>query len=202
MTLAFVLPLMAALAGAGDAGPAWTRVAQTDGITVLSRPRPGSRVEEVMATGVIDAPPAAVWKAIWDHENYAKTMPYTQESRVLGREQDGRVVYFYSVITPPLVSWRDYVIRVVDESPRGEGVLKLRWTAVEGRLPERPGIVRVHLNDGSWVLEPRDGGKRTHATYWLYTDPGGSLPRFVVNQANTSAVPDVFRALRRVVARH
>ncbi|MCI0672585.1 MAG: START domain-containing protein [Myxococcaceae bacterium] len=203
MSMALVVPLMTALASTPGAEPPWNQVAQADGITVLSRTRPGSPVGEMKATGLIDAPPEAVWKALWDHDNYVRTMPYTQESRVLAREQEGRVVYFYSVISPPLVSWRDFVLRVEDESPRseGQGVLRLRWTAVHGKLPERSGIVRVRVNDGSWVLEPRDGGKRTFATYLVHMDPGGTLPKFVVNHANSTAVPDIFRAIRRVVAR-
>jgi Polyketide cyclase / dehydrase and lipid transport len=200
MTLSFVLPLMALLAGAPSDVPAWSQVAQTDGITVYSRARPGSAISEVKAEGLIDAPPAAVWKAIWDHDNYKKTMPYTEESRVLSREQDGKRVFFYTVVRPPLVSRRDYVLQVDDVSSEvGEGRLKLVWKVAEGKMPERPGIVRLRVNDGYWVLEPRDGGKRTHATYYVYTDPGGALPKFVVNHANNSAVPDIYRALRRAV---
>jgi hypothetical protein len=55
----------------------------------------------------------------------------------------------------------------------------------------------VEVNDGFWKLEPRDGGAKTFATYYLYTNPGGSLPKWVVNRANGSAVPDVFQCVRR-----
>jgi len=55
----------------------------------------------------------------------------------------------------------------------------------------------VKINDGSWTLEPIDDGARTRATYLLYTDPGGSLPTFLINKANSSTIPDIYEALRK-----
>jgi len=59
------------------------------------------------------------------------------------------------------------------------------------------GVVRINVNDGFWKLEPSDG--KTHATYYLYTDPGGAVPKFVANFANRTAVPNVFKAIRKAV---
>ena len=58
-------------------------------------------------------------------------------------------------------------------------------------------MVRVKVNTGSWLLEPREEGKKTFVTYSLLTDPGGSLPKFVADKANKKAVPDVIRAVRK-----
>jgi len=49
-------------------------------------------------------------------------------------------------------------------------------------------------------MEPLDGGKRTRATYALFTDPGGSIPSFIANKANTTALPDLFAAVRKLSA--
>ena len=69
--------------------------------------------------------------------------------------------------------------------------------AVGQLLEERPGVVRVKLDTGSWLLEPREGGKKTFVTYYLHTDPGGSLPAWVADKANKSSMPDVMRAVRK-----
>ena len=61
----------------------------------------------------------------------------------------------------------------------------------------KKGIVRTPTNDGSWLLEPIDDGKKTRATYLLFTDPGGSLPTWIANKANSGAIPDIFVALRK-----
>jgi hypothetical protein len=127
-------------------------------------------------------------------------MPYTEVSKILAREDDDKVLYVYNVIRAPLVDRRDYAIKVIDESDwkDGQGYLKVSWTAANDRAPQvAEGTVRVEINDGYWKLEPRDGGSKTFATYYLYTNPGGSLPKWVVNRANGSAVPDVFQCVRR-----
>ena len=75
------------------------------------------------------------------------------------------------------------------------------WTVSTEGPAESDKAVRLKVNDGSWTLEPLDGGKRTRATYYLYTDPGGSIPSWIANKANTMALPDLFEAIRKRAAR-
>jgi hypothetical protein len=134
-----------------------------------------------------------------DYERYKEIMPYTDESTVVASEPGGKVVHFYTLINAPFVAKRDYTLRIADESDwkEGKGFLRTRWTTSDKGPAQKDGVVRIKTNDGSWTLEPRDGGKKTFATYLIFTDPGGALPTFVVNRANSSAIPDVFAALRK-----
>jgi hypothetical protein len=201
MSLLPVLPLLVLLAGADE--PAWQQVARDDGITVQARSPEGSNVAEVKATGLVDAPPQDVWTVIRDYDHYTKFMPYTDESRVLASEQDGKVTVFYCLVNAPLVDKRDFIIRIRDESDwkDGKGFLKSAWSVTtEGAPKEREGVVRVKLNNGYWLLEPREEGKKTFVTYYLNTDPGGSLPRWIADKANKTSVPDVLKAVRKRAA--
>ncbi len=195
------MALVAALVVGADE-PKWEQAGKKDGITVFSRARDGSDVLEMKAIGLIDGSPQEVFDVLWGWGDYNKVMPYTEESKVLGTENDGKVTLFYSVVNAPLVAKRDYVIRVTNASDwkDGKGFMKSEWKAiVDPKVPERDGYVRTKINDGWWLLEPREEGKKTFATYWVYTDPGGSIPKFLVNRANGSAVPDVFAAIRKAV---
>jgi hypothetical protein len=177
----------------------WTEKASTDGITVYNRAHPGSDVREIKAVAVIDAPPKAAWAVIRDYEHYKDHMPYTEESRIVSTEEGGKVTFFYSLVNAPLVSRRDYTIRLVDESDwkDGKGYLKSTWSFSTKGPPARDGVVRVTQNDGYWLLEPQNDGSKTLATYWLFTDPGGSIPTWIANKANSGAVPDIFRSIRK-----
>lgn len=199
MTSALILPLLAVLAANPDDPTGFEQAARTEGIVVYKRQAKGSDVAEVKATGLIDAEPHAVWKVVRNYAGYKDTMPYTPESEVIRQTGNGKDIWFYSVVSAPLVSKRDYVIQLTDNSRwnDGKGYLRVDWKAVDGVRPERRGYVRVKLNTGFWKLEPREGGKKTFATYYVHTDPGGSLPKFIANQANNTAVPDVFRAVRK-----
>lgn len=205
-----ILPAVAIMVLAADpGGTGWEQAAKDDGVTIYSREKKDSSVREMKAVGVIDAPPMDVWKAIRDYPNYKKTMPYTEESKVLATEGDNaergaKVTYFYSVVNAPMVDRRDYVIRLVDESnwQDGKGFLKVTWTTAERKdAPVKEDYVRVKINDGMWLLEPREDGKKTFATYYVYTDPGGSIPNFIANKANSTAVPNVFKAIKDTVSK-
>lgn len=198
MSLLPTLSLLVLLTGAAE--PAWQQVTNADGITVQARTPEGGSVSEVKATALVDAPPHDVWRVIRDYNHYTKTMPYTEESRVLASEQDGKVIVFHCLVNAPLVDKRDFIIRIVDDSDwkEGKGFLKTSWTVTtQGAPPEKEGVVRVKLNNGYWLLEPREEGKKTFVTYYLYTDPGGSVPKWIADRANKTSVPDVLRAVRK-----
>jgi hypothetical protein len=192
--------LALSVVAAPPAGEGWAIAVQNERLTVYARERKGSGVQEMRAEGVMDAPPEKVWRVLRDYDRYPKTMPYIQAARILHREDGDKVMYLYSVVSAPMVNARDYVIRVVDESDwrDGRGYLKVSWKIANERAPKAPGnIVRVEVNDGFWLLEPSENGKSTRAVYYLYTDPGGAIPRWIVNRANATAIPDVWEAVRR-----
>lgn len=203
MTALLLVPML--LLGADE--PRWELATDSDGVKVYGRKREdGGDVREMKAIGVIDAPPADVWKAVRDYDNYPKTMPYVEDGKVLSREGGDKITFLYSKINTPMVDRRDYIIRLVDESnwQDGKGFMKVTWTVVndmDDKVPVPKDVVRVRVNEGYWLLEPREDGKKTFATYYVYTSPGGSIPNFIINKANTMAVPRVFEAIKKTCSK-
>lgn len=181
----------------------WEEAAATDidsrKLVVSARSKAGSEVKEVRGIGVIDAPAWVVKNVIDDVARYKTFMPYTKESLIIS-EHDGHVVS-YQLLDTPVVDDRDYTIKIFDESredAEGRVIWKNRWSEANTLGPaEKPGVARVRINEGYWILEDADSGARTKATYYVYTSPGGSIPTFLVNMANTQAVPELFRAVSK-----
>lgn len=197
LTLALVLAL-----APPDGG--WQEVAKATALVVYNRARPGSEVREVLAVGTFDATPEHVHRVLDDNAHYQDFMPYTKVSRVLKRE--GTTVWSYERIAAPLVSERDYTVKITHrQETRADGVVVLQHAFSQANA-DGPravdGVVRIDVLDGRWELEPIDGGARTRATYWVYTSPGGSVPTFLVNAANTNAVPGLFDAVKKALASH
>ena len=167
------------------------------GFTVFTREKPGEEIKEVRAVGQVDAPPEKVFAVVSDYEHQTGNMPYVQDQAVFSRTA-GEVV-FWAVADFPMVSKRDWVLKSRLERNLPGGVYRVSWqpTVVAGVPPPEEGVVRLQVNTGSWTLEPLDGGKRTLATYQLLTDPGGSIPRFLANKANTTALPELFARVRK-----
>src|SRR3954468_18921919 len=106
---------------AADKEPSWSLANEDEGIKIYRRQKEGENVAQMKAMGLMDASPQEVWSAIRDYPNYPKTMPYTEDSKILGSEDDGKVIWFYSVVNAPLVAKRDYVIKILDESDWKDG---------------------------------------------------------------------------------
>ena len=174
-------------------GEDWQEVKKSRGLTIYTRHRSGSGLEELRAVGELDAPASKVQTILSEVSKYSEFMPYMKESRVLPLDDQ----LCYLLLNPPLVGERDCTIRVHRESRKaddGATVYYSSWELAnsEGPAP-RPGVNRVNINEGSWLLEPI--GNRTKATYTLYTD-GGGIPAFVANIANKQSIGQLFDALR------
>lgn len=192
------LVVMVAVVGAGaSASEEWKQISDGD-VVIRVRPRPevpGAR--EVWAEGDIEARPLDVQAALRDHDNFRRWMPYVTESRVLERTPDGRVTY--TRLNLPVISNRDYVLRVVDErllNEDGTGEFLQRWTSDSKALPEQDGVVRLHHNDGSWLFTPGSEGK-SHFVYRFTVEPGGSIPGFLAGLGQKDAVMDTVRAVEK-----
>ena len=173
----------------------WKFISNKEGVTLHRRQRPASN--ESRAIGEIAAPTALVHAVINDVESYASFMPYTAECRVLKRE--GNSIVAYQRISAPLTSDRDYTVRIRSSSKTAEGGTSyLSQWETDNALgpPEKSGVVRVKLCEGSWLLEPV-GPNATRATYTIYTDSGGAIPAFIKNTGSQIGIRKMFAAIRK-----
>ena len=199
--LGLALLALPAPVGAAD----WERVYSADDLMIDTRSLPASAVKELRAEGALPAPPHVVRAVIADVERYPEFMPYVKVARVLEREMGGAVVVYQRLAFGALsllgVADRDYTIRIVERvttSADGSAGYLREWSLVEAPPPSDDGsVIHVPVNKGYWHLRAAGADARqTTAVYCLFTDPGGSLPTWAVNRANTLAVPKVFEAVR------
>jgi Polyketide cyclase / dehydrase and lipid transport len=177
----------------------WILAKRINGVAIYSRLHPGSKLKEFKAVGEIDAPTRAVHKVIDDVESYSSFMPYTAEARVLERKADS--ILSYQRVSPKIVSDRDYTVRIHNKSwPAQNGIAYLiEWKPANEHGPaEKPGIFRVKINDGSWLLEP-NGPNKTRATYHVFTDSGIVVPPFLANKISETGITKLFDAVRKRV---
>ena len=182
--------------GRAEAGTGWTEAYRSAELVIFTKDVEKGR--RIVAIAEVDARPEVVFNVVNDFDHYPEFMPYVIESRVLSRNGDSEVVA-YNRIAPPFVAERDYPLkfRMTRGSLANGGVFRSEWTASPEAEPEVEGVVRIRLNDGSWVAEPISGGSRTRLTYTLLTNPGGMIPDFVANMSNTVAIPKLFKAVMK-----
>ena len=179
-------------------GEGWEQIDKRGTLTIYARNKPGTSIRETRAVGTLDAPNWVIKNVLDDVENYPTFMPYIVESKLLWRNASKRQLAVYTRMTPPLIDPRDYTLLIKDDSHKAaEGaVYGSHWTAANERGPaEKSGTVRVNVNEGSWVLEPIDGGEHTRGTYTLFTDGGGGIPAFLFNNLSKRRLNELYEVL-------
>lgn len=179
------------------APPGWEWTAERKGVRIWSRPTEGTEVREVLGRAEFDLSPERFFRFLADVESYPDLLPPTTQARLLRR--DGDESWYYMVIDPAWVAPRDYCIRTRLHR-LSDGRLKSTWENDESACPPPPdGTVRIHINEGYWLLTPLPGG-RTEVTYQAITDPGGMVPKWMVNKGQIGALVDIFQALGEAAA--
>lgn len=184
-------------AGTSRAEEVWKTVAEKPYL-VKVRSRPGTGAKDVWAEGALAASAADVQAVLTDVDSYRLWMPYVKESRTLEELPDG-ARRTYTRLDLPVVSSRDYVSHVVQDSKLAEdgtGAFAQRWRAEPDAIPERRDTVRLRLNEGSWRVEPR-GEAQAFVVYRFTVDPAGSIPGFLANMGQKDGVVDTFRAVEK-----
>lgn len=188
------LLLVAAVASAGD----WTHLYTKEGVRVEARDVPGRDLPQLRGVGVIGANLYEILAVLDDVPNHRTWVSRLERSEVLRRPSAIELWMYVRFDFPWPTSDRDSVIHVRVKrtlTPHHEIVLRSERSTFAGRGPV-DGVVRVprsfaeaHLR----YLAP----DRTHITYLVDIDPGGSLPRFIVRMLQKDLPLDILRGLKR-----
>ena len=192
--------VMALWAMSATAGESWETV--MDGpLTIKTREVEGGGVHEYLVETELDVSVVDLQATLNDPERFPKFMPHVSEARVLDHE--GNTDRVYTKIDPPVGGARDYITEVkVLQTARadGTGTFHQVWHATPEAIPERSGVTRVKLNEGSWVITGNDDGS-SKVVYRFRVDPGGWVPDFIAELANKKAIPDTIHAIEKEAQR-
>ncbi|TNE87128.1 MAG: hypothetical protein EP330_19360 [Deltaproteobacteria bacterium] len=168
-----------------------------------------SGVQCLRAVATVDVPADKIYEVVTD---VPAAKDFSSEtliaSRVLGK--DGNKVHYYQHLDIPgwtMASDRYWVLAGEDFS--SGDTRAFRWNRFDWRsaYPDlatdldtnHEGAVEPVTNYGAWVMTPEGGS--TKATYFICSDPGGSLPEWLKKTAATKTLPntvaDVMREARK-----
>jgi hypothetical protein len=177
------------------AHPAWA----VEDVRLEFDPQPRAGTYSVRVEGVLDAPPAAVRHTLMHLCEIKETTAYLRTCVVFNTR--GQEAWSYVVVDPPVLDPRDYTVRrtiVRDLLPDGSGEMHMDFRqAHESGPPPRPGVIRVQVNEGSWLIRPADGGRKTSLVYALTLNPGGSVPLWMARLAARRATPAQLERIER-----
>ena len=196
-----ILVLCVYVTGA-SAQSGWVSLRETDdGISVKARETPGTNVRAVMASIKVAAPPQVVIDAASDPDTFEKSGKYVEKIRVY-KSETPEVWHVYYLVKFPVISRRDYTLRYEQTFFPDQQMYQLSWhgSTTVGPPPSEK-IIRVTQVEGWFRVQPLSDGTGSLLQYYVLADPGGSIPSFLVNLANRSAVPDILRQVRDAALR-
>ncbi len=155
----------------------FTRVEETDGVLVEARPVAGSRLVELRLTTTTRKSPESLCAAAFGDGKADPEVPDLKLRKVLSETDDERVTY--EQVSPPMVAARDYASRA-RRIRSGEDACRVTFEAANEVAPPKPeGWVRITKLHGEWKFERTEDGL-TRVTYLVFSDPGGTIPTFML----------------------
>ena len=160
-----------------SAGTDYTKVEETDGVLIESRPVTGSNVVELKLTTTTTKTPGSLCDAAFGEGKFDAEEPDLKSRKILSESADERVTY--DQISPPVVANRDYAVRA-KRLRTSDDLCVMTFEGANEVAPPRPdGWVRITKLKGEWRFERGPDG-RTKITYVVFSDPAGSIPAFMV----------------------
>jgi hypothetical protein len=164
-----------------------------DGITVEQEAEPGRSLPVMIGTTTMAVAPDQIAAWIGAVDTYVDWQHNCEEARVLP-QPDGRSFTYNRIGSPWPVSDRDVVLQSSRTNLEG-GAIRIDFhnTDTSG-FPVPSGVVRMPRLIGSYDLTPAEGG--TRVVYTVDSDPGGSLPDWMVRQATKDLPYNTLKNLR------
>lgn len=155
-------------------------VREEDGITVEEDAVPGRTIPILTGTTTMNAPAEQIAAWIGATHTYVDWMHNCEEARQV-KGPGGTILGYNRIASPWPVSDRDVVLRST-RSDGDDGTIRIEFLSTsEVDVPVPRGAVRMPHLAGSYDLKPVEGG--TQVIYTVDSDPGGSLPTWLVRQA-------------------
>jgi hypothetical protein len=174
----------------------WIFKNEKEGVKVYYRKT--SDVYELKLVTSLKAPLSGLALLLSEVENYPKWGYKVLESKELKRVSDTETYYYSKLDFPWPLDDRDIIVH----SKMEQDPITRRITATSisspDYLPGNKGVVRMRNAHTTWTLLPGPGGW-TYVEYYIYSDPGGSLPDWLVNMALDVGPRETIKSIRNFV---
>lgn len=173
----------------------WKLKNEKDGIKVYVGAVPDSKFKAIKVDCELNTTLSQLVKVLLDIKTCPEWVDHTKSCTLIKQVSPSELYYYSEINIPWPAQNRDFVAHLkVHQNPETK-VVTVDGPAVDGFVPEKDGIVRVHSSKGLWILTPVKKGW-VKVVYTLQTDPGGAIPAWLVNMLVASGPMKSFQALK------
>jgi hypothetical protein len=174
---------------------AWKLNSDKEGIRVYTSDFAGSKIKALKVECEMDASATQLVALLMDVNTSADWVYRTKSCKVIKQVSPSELYYYSEVNMPWPASNRDFVAHLTVSQNPATKVVQIDGPSVPGMVPEKKGIVRIDHAMGKWTITPIDAN-HIKVEYTLHTEPGGSLPSWMVNMFATEGPMEVFKEIK------
>lgn len=174
----------------------WVYKNEKDGVKVYYRKT--SDVYEIKLVTSLKSPLSGIIHLFEEVENYPKWGYKIAEARTLHRISDTEMYYYSKLDFPWPINDRDIIMHTRLEQDPKTRTIKSTSTAVPNYLPVEKNIVRIAKATTQWTLIPGAGGW-LYVEYYIYSNPGGNIPDWLVNMAIDLGPRETIKSIRKIL---
>lgn len=160
----------------------WSSVMQKDNVQVYSRKADSKSIKEVKIVGKLQATIHEVVAALEDFDFHEKWVYKTIDSRIIELVDDGKLYYYISSRFPFPAQDRDLVIYYERTQNPDTKIVFTKSIAAPSKEPTYDKFIRIEDFVATYEIKPMPDGW-VEIEYLLKSDPGGSLPKWIINLA-------------------
>jgi hypothetical protein len=193
LLLAFICSIMSTR----SANAQWELAKDKDGIKIFLRTIPGSKIKEFKGVTNINSSLDSILAVLNDTEACPKWIHNCKDALTLS-ETSFYEGYIYQVIDFPFpVTDRDLILHSVMTQSADTKEVTIKLTAVPDNISETKNV-RIKKSDGFYLLKPLPDGS-IEVTWQHHTEPGGGIPKWLVNSLLVDTPFKTLNNLREIV---
>jgi ribosome-associated toxin RatA of RatAB toxin-antitoxin module len=177
----------------------WKHKKSEDGIEVYYRKVENSKINELKIETTVNSSLVSLVALLRDVPAYTEwVMNCKMAERI--ESDTGERLYYSQIDFPWPLSDRDYVAKNQLSQDSVTKTVYSKLSVVPGYVPEKKGIVRIETLEITWKITPISPEK-VKIDYHLISDPGGSLPSWMINMAIDKGPVSSLKKLKEMVKR-
>ena len=178
----------------------WKMIKETEQCTVYTRISTLSSIKEVKIIAIFDTEVDKFMSVLNNVPAYTNWVYKCGKAHRLKTITKNEFIYYVTSDVPFPLKDRDVIIHSKQWfDPEIQGY-RIRSVGLPAFIDEETKYVRVPMLSSNWAIQPTEDDK-VKVEYQILTEPGGSLPIWLVNLAITSGPLKTMKGLAKYLAR-
>jgi hypothetical protein len=181
---------------------AWQKVTEENGITVYRQEVPNSPIVAFRGIGLIDAPISKVVSILMDTSRKTEWVSSCKKAKDIKIISDYERTEYNYTGTPFVMKDRDFVFHALAtlNKEKNQIIVSIKSTT-DPSVPPTDDAIRGEVMDSQYILDIKDGGKKTLLQVDIFADPKGSVPKWIVNMFQRRWPIQTIKGIRDQAAR-